>query len=995
MQTVSDAYAAQLDRGEQAPIGRITADWYRWNTQHTPLVTGAPTHTPATVLAAASSITVAVPGGVNTYDVLIAYLYLETTNTVTPPNGWTLKDTVSVTGAEAHTLRVFWHRAQARESGVYQFTWTGAAVCEIIVARHTCIATQGDPFDATNIAARSSDSTVTPGVSVTTLGPDRLLCWAATAFNGGAFTGPPGFAVDSSSTFVVAAAHLAQPDPGGTGSLVGSYTSSSFSTAWVGALIPRPVPPPTVVEFGEVTVQRSITSDLPGEVTLLSGVSTATATIALTGASTDNARHAGVLYSPYQPGNLGAQAEGTPVTVELGQTVNGIPERFTVMDGQIRTLQVAAGSDGTRGSAQVVDQQRRLKFVPALDLMVGDDPVIPASGLPQKPGLDVQRVVDEVARQAGYYASPPTRRLAILSATLHGSAWPEVGALRTASYWDSVSTSTAYPVRFAPGRFALATEDQPTNLTGPQNFAQWTFTANQSQGDGQTMFWEGWIYLSAATNDDLGAVYEPAGITRRIFWRADGTGKIGLHWSRNGAAFADSYTPAARIVGTGWNYIAWHITYGAINSTIRIRVNGTTDTITTATPSAYAAPGVGGMAVYNHGHEAVQCTTEVYSAAMFNDGFVPTAVLEPGLSELVATPPLPADITGQQILQDIAAATSGVALLDEPGLLRFWNRRHWVAAPAASTIQRTLRASVPLKTATVQQSTDRIRTIVRAAASPYRITAAQVIWSLGEYLRIPAHGTLVQLVDLGDNQGYQVDTATGVMPSGGALVNGHSAYRAARNQDGTGGEITNLSMTVEPAATQIRVTFANPNGYPAWLVTPSSGYPAAEIGTPTADLVGRLITTAGTASDTGAGVAASTVLTEWRDEQAIADLGGAPDGERALTLPASPWLQSSNDAYQLIRDIGYSVSRPCPQLSSVQILADPALQLGDLVLVADDSAATGINDPFWIVGSTLRQTATEAVQDLELRPVAPPGSVLFRDIGLPTRSTLDGRWHLA
>jgi hypothetical protein len=762
----------------------------------------------------------------------------------------------------------------------------------------------------------------------------------------------------------------------------------------------------TPAPCSSITVERSISSDLDPRVTLISGTAAAVATLELTGNPADNTETAGWLYSPYQAqGELAdVDMEGTPSTVQLGQQVAGAPELFTQIVGTVRVMDVSAAADGTSASVQLLDGRERFRPTPVLPQAVFNDPVIPPSGLPQRPGGDVQWVVDQIARQAGYYASPPTRAQALVAATLHGSAWPDVGTLTTSYYWDSVSTSTAFPVRFSQANFALGMEEQATDLALPLNFAQWSFS-QRNQNNGDTMFYEGWHFLTPTLNDDLGAVYETAGVTRRIFFRMDGTGKLGLHWSRNGAAFADSFPAVAQVSTPGWYYVAWHITYDSPNTTIRIRVGATLDTITTATPSTFTGSAVGMLAVFNHGNEAVQLTSEPYSSTMFNHLFVPNSVLEPGLSELVAMPPLSADTDGWTVVQEIAKCTAGAAMVNEVDIFQFWNRRHWGTAPAATTVQRVIRAKVPLKSVVVQRLSDRIRNIIRVPVSPLQITTAAVIWSLTELIQIGAGKTVTRFVDLSPNQGYQIDTATGVIPSGGALVNGHSGYRASRRQDGTAGEVTNIVMAVTPFASSVKITWTNTNTFPVWLVTPSSGYPAASVGQPTAALVGRLVTAAATAPDTGADVGSTTVLVEYRDESSITD-----NGERPLTLDASVWLQNSDDGGELAQEIGFATSRAYPQLSSVTIAADPALQLGDLVLIDDDSddvtgdprdhPLTGILDPFWVVGITNRQTDDEAVQDLVLRPVAPPRGILTAEMAgtsqaLAERSTLDGRWRAA
>lgn len=759
----------------------------------------------------------------------------------------------------------------------------------------------------------------------------------------------------------------------------------------------RGAQPAAVADVDEITVERQITSSLPQEVTLISGVTAATATVGLTGDPRDNRRTPGWLYSPYQSLSpyADAQPEGTPVTVELGLQLGAAaePVLFTQIAGQVRDLTVDAHPDGSHATVQIVDSRERFRFTPSLPVVVGNDPVIPASGFPQKPGLDVQFVVDQIARQAGYYASPPVRAQCALSAPLHGSAWPEIGnGIRTASYWNSVSTSTALPVRFAPGKFALGMEDQAfLNGQGPNNFAQWFFASAAGsvvQTDGQSLFLEAWHYFGPTHNDELGGVYDSTGISRRVIWRTDGAGHIEVQYKRSTADPLNFGFTSIGVVTTGWHYVGLHFAWSSFVN-VHVRIDGATELLVGGGGTADGDL-LSGAAIYNTGTEAFQVTKEPYSATMWNDAYVPNAYLEPGLSELVAMPPLDATADSWSILQAIATATAGTCLLDEPGAFRWWNRRHWGAAgTAAGTVQRTLRAATPLKTMTVQQLADRVRNIIRAPVSPVRITSLQAVWSIGEVVAVPARGQLVRFIDLSPAQAYQVVTTYGLIPSGGATT--QSGYRAARNQDGTGGVITNLTMLIEPFASAIKVTVSNPNSYQAWLVSPSgAGYPTASNGNPSAVVMGRLITTDPIPVDTATSVGSSTVIVEYRDTHSISDYG-----EKPLTLDDSVWRQDADDTLTLAQDIGFTTSRPCPQWSSVTILADPALMLGDLVTAYDDSGATGINDPAWVLGITTRRTADGAEQDLLLRPVGPPGVVLAGELGIPDRATLDGRWRLA
>lgn len=747
----------------------------------------------------------------------------------------------------------------------------------------------------------------------------------------------------------------------------------------------------TDIDVGTVTVERTIVSDLPSEVTLIAGVATATASVELTASPTDPTKHPGLLYSPYQTTSplYGVDVEGAPATVEFGVQVGESDEYLTQLVGRVRDLNVSASPGGATASVQLVDGRQDFRFAPVLPLVIAEDPV---TGL--SPGLDALWFVSTIARQAGYDAVPPlaetvafSDRLVILSATLHGSATPDPAC--DCPTLTSAATSQGGPIQFGEGAFAAGTV--PDTVDGSLGAMVYKTISPYSFefGGFDYLLMEMWCKPSAVSYPlgDLSVAPQSAPLPV-------------IHLGNDGANYV------ARFVGTGtvdvigpavtspstWHYVAIYIHFSG-NVSLSWNIDGT---ITAATPFATVITAMSGTKVtintYNS-MEAVQVvrrtTTGGVPAAGWSYPFTPTAVLESPLSALTATPAISPTADAWSIIQDIAKATAGIAMLDERGVFQFWNRRHFGTASASTTTQRTIRASMPITGIQVQRLNDRIRNVVQVAVTPYQIGIVSILWALSDVVQIAAHGSLIRDVDLSPAQAYQVSTNTHVYPGGGP-TDGRSGYRAARKQDGTGGAVTNLVMTVTPFAHSITVRVDNPNPWPVWLVSPTgAGYPAASNGLPAMCVLGRLITQAGTEPDTLVTPAASTVTVEYRDELSIAVSGR---GERPVVLDASVWLQNSDDALNLAQEIGFALSEPAPTWPPVAVVADPALQVGDRVWVVDDSGQTGINDPAWIVGITTRVTGTEATQDLMLRPVAPPGAVILGDAD---RGTLDGRWSWA
>lgn len=737
------------------------------------------------------------------------------------------------------------------------------------------------------------------------------------------------------------------------------------------------------VRVAAVTVNRSIVSDLPDDVTLIAGHSVAQADLELAGDPNTGGATAGVLYSPYQTGAAlrDVDPEGLDITVKVGITAAG-QDPLTVFAGQIRELAVDAASDGTTAFVQAFDASEGLAFTPSLPLVVADDPV---SGL--QPGLNSQYFVDGVLRQAGYYASPPVRQGGSLffafSATMHGSAaidprWQGGTSL------VSAGTASGGPLQFQQCKFGLGTKPDPVDGSlGTARYAPLTLDYRT----GHALVVEMWI-IPTVSSYSLGDVSIRDG---------SNTASTRIRIGNDGSNYFVRFADAVDVIGpavtapTQPHYLGVFIEFSTLQVTWRI------DGATTGPVVASSNPLSSGFGIqYDclvktfNSIEALQITDANLGAPPggWNDAYVPNAVIEPGLNDLVATPQISADATAWTVLQDIAQAEAGLVLFDETGLARFWNRAHWGTAAAANTIQRTLAATTALKTATVARTSDRVRNVIRVPITPVGVQATSVVWSLApnDFVLLPPGNSVVRVVDMTPSQVYQVDNAAGVMPTGGALVNGHSGYRAAKTKTGVG-EVTNLTMLVVADGAQIRLSWYNPNTYEVWLVTPTVGYPAGSVGLPTAAVVGRLITSTTTAPDTGVAVPASQDIVEelWQPSIVV-------HGSRVATLSESAWRQTDTAGRSLALDTLRATAWPKPQLSKITIVGDPALQLGDRVQVRDDSSPsqTGIDEPAWVVAKTDRFTGGDEPlfeQDLVLQLVARPRQLILGVVG---RSELGG-----
>ncbi|HEY9476263.1 MAG TPA: hypothetical protein VIS06_20730, partial [Mycobacteriales bacterium] len=413
--------------------------------------------------------------------------------------------------------------------------------------------------------------------------------------------------------------------------------------------------------------------------------------------------------------------------------------------------------------------------------------------------------------------------------------------------------------------------------------------------------------------------------------------------------------------------------FGSASMNVTIRVDGTDTSTSVALDTPTLTAGTVWTVELFCGQrvESIQVAPGIRPTVDWNNGWAPTAFLEPGLNELVAVPSTEA-ADGWQLLQDIVGAEFGTLRFDGSGRAVFWNRRHWRESTVANTVQRTLTATESILGLTTVELSGQVRNTIRVKAQPLTVKPAGLVWQANDVYTVPPFGVLPVWADAGSDQFYQVDTAAEVIPSGGTAVHGHSGYRASRAPDGSGGEVTNLTMLIEPFASTIKITFSNPNPFPVYLVSPKgTTYPDSSDGKASVALVGRLITSKITPVDTGTvdPVLDSTPTAE-------ATVPGVVAAQRLYTAPDSPWRQRLSDAQSLADDLLLALHRPVPQIQDLSILADPSLELGDRVWL-EDPDGTKLNDPLWVVGLRTSFDASGMTQSVTLRPVAAPGQFIF------------------
>jgi hypothetical protein len=188
-----------------------------------------------------TTVDMAAPANIAVDDILVAYLKVESTATITPPSGWAAVSNSPVIGAvsgQEYYLHVFWKRAVVGDVGASTYSFTGSTGYRSgRMTRYSGCVASGNPFDAVTKASAVANSTTSPAVSLTTTGTNRLLLWQSGNFAGGTWSAPAGWTLRD-NTDGQGSATLPAAAAGSTGSVTATNTLSGAMVAWLGALIP-------------------------------------------------------------------------------------------------------------------------------------------------------------------------------------------------------------------------------------------------------------------------------------------------------------------------------------------------------------------------------------------------------------------------------------------------------------------------------------------------------------------------------------------------------------------------------------------------------------------------------------------------------------------------------------------------------------------------------------------------------------------------------------
>lgn len=325
----------------------------------------------------------AAPTGVGSTSIVIIAFFNDTAATISafPDASWQHAPGSPVTNGTSHQLNVVWARNPAATGGTYTFTMSANVYSEGGAIRYEGCVTSGSPWDAnsgtgTAKAFDGTNGTVSPAVSMTTLGADELLIHAATCWAGGTWT-PPSVGGTwtkelGANVGLVTEADKAQAVAGSTGSVTASVTNSDKRSAWLGALVPAGSGTQTLTgtgigsgeAFGSGTVTSSYTVTGTGITSAEAfGQGKITSGITGTGLGSAEAFGAGTVTTAYTITGTGVSSAETfgagtvtPGAVSLAGSGVGSSEAFgagTVSSGPVTVSGTGIGSQEAFGSGVV------------------------------------------------------------------------------------------------------------------------------------------------------------------------------------------------------------------------------------------------------------------------------------------------------------------------------------------------------------------------------------------------------------------------------------------------------------------------------------------------------------------------------------------------------------------------------------------------------------------------------------------------------------------
>lgn len=704
------------------------------------------------------------------------------------------------------------------------------------------------------------------------------------------------------------------------------------------------------------SLDRSYGTDLPVAMRAFSGVSSAQLDVTLTGTG---GQPAPALYGPWAP-RQSADIARPGQSVTHGWGVSGIvPDTFR---GTVRSRSAESGTDLVRISA--LDGAERLRQpaqLPRPDGAFNTNPDATWSSWAASPVW----VVDHLLRGAGIHTAPPPRPTSILHVPFHGGAAPSLGYLESmGSGWDFWPKHAApFESAIEGGVSALTTATYipallpVTRRTDGLWYEVWTDTSENMFSDQIIHFQSAWEASAGATTNYIAVRvnFTAGSIVTYCGPNADITKNSSLTWTWN------------PLKTQGRFHFGLWLTFSATGVPSLIPVVTTKDNIPqaltagtfTAVPIPAGAMVTTSFGVQNMRAECFQVSQHAARPTTFaqvtQDGtWKRTASLDVPVFPLRSIPIVSG--AAWDVITEIARATMATAEFDSEGYFRWRNHTRWTTAPTVADL--TVTSTRELSKLTTTEEIDACRnycTVKWANWSRVSASSIDTVRDTPAPIAIAAGATLTRTINVDDD-----------------MLDPRAPRTAATDGAGSPNRVSIRTTAVVTSAAvlgavEVRVTRA---GGAVTLTARNRG--ASTVYYHGASLISLWTS--------GANKPVPSLWSAWNT------VSQGFYGVQTYEHDVKGWLQDSDSGRALAEALRDAASFPPPLLQSVEILADPRIELGDVVRVVDKTGAQ-LDTLAWVIGIKSSGSGGRITQTLTLRGTTVNGNP--RDQGLtpdqPTR----------
>lgn len=672
------------------------------------------------------------------------------------------------------------------------------------------------------------------------------------------------------------------------------------------------------------------------------------------------------------PGQTRAAAGSSVASGSCSVEAPGTPWSAGVRPGGLVTITAADDAGGAMSPLGTL-RVRSISAPGALstqrDLDLEDDITAALAGAVTLPTtlaasslIDASWVIDQVARAAGYYATPVPRTATggtpVVCAPLAGSLDPEVGT------WGQYVDPTASSWGTGPdGQIRLYTP-QVMYTASSMTALGATIAADVVGVNGAT------ATLSAVVGDAPNGV--PAGAYTVL--------EIELSWP-SGTPSWRARTRTASRTGT-WSTLNTR-TYGTgtadlpYRAVFTLRKSGSSFTVAeqgppgrpegafvtlTYTPDASQVIEMFGgfgasstsTSVAVGALSAWPVTTLLFSTVLWD---APTARIAATGSPLTALVGVGRQ-SGWALAQAVAAATLGAVWVDEAGMLRYRDAMALRAGASTETIVGALHLDDVPWSITSDDVADRVELTYQPPDLQTSQTAAITIWQATDAIKVGPRSSTTVYVDLDGGVPPNATAAWMALWDTTAPAGSMSRWAAATSRDGGG---------TQPAvnALQITSTLVNPSRIKLTITntTASTLYTVDGTGSPMLILRAFVYATAGEAVTISSGVSADESVS-------------------TLTYDCGTWVQDPTFAARVLDWLTSQTAVPQVTLPALGVTPRAARRMGDIITISDTT--TGLRSRAIIAGTTTSGSAGQTTQQLTLTLLDP----VEGDVALYVRGAL-------